>query len=162
MAGYPAFATSMALVVDGRAVAGFVADLASARRWWARSGGGAQRDGVPIRVRRGMLAGIPSPAAATRALPDVASLARYRIAGASAIDLVHVADGTLAAFASLDRTVVHVHDLAAAFSIITEAGGVVRTPDGTEPRLVPDPAITLRFVAAADAALAEAILAANS
>jgi histidinol-phosphatase len=48
--GVPAWATLVALEVDGELVLGVSSAPALGRRWWARRGGGAFADGQPIRV----------------------------------------------------------------------------------------------------------------
>jgi len=48
--GVPAWATLLALEVDGDAVVGVASAPALGRRWWARTGGGAFANGDPIRV----------------------------------------------------------------------------------------------------------------
>lgn len=48
--GVPAWATLLALVVDGVPVVGVVSAPALHRRWWAAAGAGAFADGAPIRV----------------------------------------------------------------------------------------------------------------
>ncbi len=155
--GYPAYAVAMGLVRDGRAIAGFVADLTSERRWWAAQGEGARLDGRPIRVRAGKLAGSASPNGSVLApLPGVQ---RLRISGSTALDLCHVADGSLAAFVATHRPVIHVHDLAGPLAIIHEAGGVVRDRTLRTPLLVPDPSVTFAAVAAANDDLAQQLLA---
>ncbi|GAA3445351.1 inositol monophosphatase family protein [Planomonospora venezuelensis] len=49
--GVPAYATLIALVVDGVVEVGVVSAPAISRRWWARRGGGAHTSGAePLRV----------------------------------------------------------------------------------------------------------------
>ena len=48
--GVPAWATLLALEVDGSFVVGVASAPALGRRWWARTGGGAFANGEPIRV----------------------------------------------------------------------------------------------------------------
>lgn len=48
--GIPAFATLVALEEGGRAVVGAASAPALGSRWWAAAGGGAFRDGAPIRA----------------------------------------------------------------------------------------------------------------
>jgi fructose-1,6-bisphosphatase/inositol monophosphatase family enzyme/N-acetylglutamate synthase-like GNAT family acetyltransferase len=154
VAGFPMYATSIGLVQSGRALAGFVADLAGGRRWAARAGCGATLDGRPIRTRRSVLGAIPSPLPGTTTLRALPGITRVRISGSTASDLARVADGTFAAFFALDRPVVHVHDLAAAMIVLEEAGGCVIDRAGERPVLVPDPAVCLDVVAACDRAFA--------
>jgi fructose-1,6-bisphosphatase/inositol monophosphatase family enzyme/GNAT superfamily N-acetyltransferase len=150
VAGFPMYATSIGLVQGGRPVAGLVADLATGRRWSARAGAGATLDGRPIRARRGPLGAIPSPVPGRATLRELPGIARLRISGSTASDLVRVADGTFAVFSALDRPVGHVHDLAAAMIILEEAGGSVIDRTGERPVLVPDPALCIDIVAACD------------
>jgi 3'(2'), 5'-bisphosphate nucleotidase len=162
--GYAPFATSIGLVRDGVAIAGLICDLISDRRWTARRGAGAFRDGIPIHARqdgrpRSGLVAVPSPAPASPELRIPAGLARLRISGSSALDLVRVADGSLAAFVSADRPVTHVHDIAAALAVIGEAGGVAADLRGEPLILAPDPEPTFAFVAAADRETLQSLLA---
>lgn len=164
--GYAPFATSIGLVRDGEAIAGLICDLVSDRRWTARRGGGARRDGVPIRTRaegrpRSGLVAVPSPAAGSPELRIPPGLARLRISGSSALDLVRIADGSLAAFISADRPVTHVHDIAAALAIIAEAGGVAADLRGMPLRLEPDPEPAIAFIAACDAEILSSLLGAS-
>jgi histidinol-phosphatase len=48
--GIPVYATLIALETDGELVLGLASAPALGRRWWATRGGGAFRDGEPIRV----------------------------------------------------------------------------------------------------------------
>jgi histidinol-phosphatase len=48
--GVPAWATLLALEIDGEMVVGVASAPALSRRWWAARGGGAFADGDPIRV----------------------------------------------------------------------------------------------------------------
>jgi histidinol-phosphatase len=50
--GIPVYATLIALEADGELVLGLASAPALGRRWWATRGGGAFRDGEPIRVSR--------------------------------------------------------------------------------------------------------------
>ena len=156
-AGYPSYATSIALVADGGPRAGLVVDLVTGHRWSAYAGGGAWLDGRRLRTNTGGLVAMPSPPAADGRFAALPEVTRLRVSGSTALDLCRVADGSLAAFVALDRAVVHVHDLAAAFAILVEAGGVVLDADGAVPVLVPDPVPCLRIVAAGSAALAHRI-----
>lgn len=154
-AGYAPFATSIGLIRDGVAIAGLVCDLVSDRRWYARRGAGAWRDGVPIRTRaegrpRSGLVAVPSPAPGSPELRIPPGLTRLRISGSSALDLVRVSDGALGAFVSADRPVTHVHDVAAALAVLSEAGGIATDLHGDPLILEPDPEPAFAFVAAAD------------
>jgi myo-inositol-1(or 4)-monophosphatase len=116
--GIPQYAVSVAAERDGTTVAGVVVDVAADRVWTAARSTGpdgstsvtSRRDGEPIRVRA------PAPlaqqlvatgfhyvaelrevqaAAVARLLPRVRDIRRM---GACALDLCHVADGTLDAY----------------------------------------------------------------
>jgi 3'(2'), 5'-bisphosphate nucleotidase len=159
-AGHPPYAIAIGLVRGGNALAGFVCDLASGRRWSAIAGLGARADGRRIRVSRTTLVGLPSPDRGARiALPLAhGEFERIRISGSTATDLCRVADGSLSAFVALDRPVVRVHDLAGALAIVQESGGEVLDRSRTTPPLVPDPRLTYDVVAAADGTLARELL----
>lgn len=162
VAGCAPYAVSIGLVCEGRPLAGFVADLDAGHRWWAIAGGGAWRDGRPIRTRDGGLVALPNLDPAAGTFPKMPGLARVRISGSSATDLCRVADGSLAAFVCTDRPAVHAHDLAAAYAVILEAGGVVIDAGGVPPILVPDPKPCMHFVAAASLGLARSLLGAQA
>ncbi|MGP6192079.1 MAG: inositol monophosphatase family protein [Vulcanimicrobiaceae bacterium] len=159
-AGYPPYALAIGLVQDGAALAGFVCELVSGRRWSAVSGCGARADGRRIGACRTPLVGLPSPVRGTAVgLPHAhEDFERVRISGSTATDLCRVADGSLGAFVALDRAVVHVHDLAGALAIVEEAGGAILDRARLTPRLVPDPRLTYDVVAAADRSLANELL----
>ncbi len=154
--GYAPYATAIGLVRHGRPLAGFVGEHVSGRRWWAGTGE-AFADGALIFPKPGPLVGYPSPNGVAIASPPP-GFGRVRISGSTATDLCRVADGTLAAFCALDRDVVHAHDLAGPLAILERAGAVVLDEDGLTPRLVPDPAATVRIVAAANRELAQTLL----
>lgn len=156
-AGYPPYAMAAGLVRDGVAIAGYVADLTSGRRWWA-AGGAAYVDGRPAHTRRSPIAVVPSPSSgAPPARIAIPGVTRIRASGSTAIDLCRVADGSAAAFVALDRAVAHAHDLAGAMAVIVAAGGCVLEDGGRVPVLAPDAAALHRIVAAADRELAEAL-----
>jgi 3'(2'), 5'-bisphosphate nucleotidase len=153
---YAPYATAIGLVRHGRPLAGFVGEHVSGRRWWA-SLDGAFSDGGMIWTRPGPLVGYPSPDGVPIAPPP--DFARVRISGSTATDLCRVADGALAAFCALDRSVVHMHDLAGPLAILDRAGAAVLDEQGMTPRLVPDPTVTVRIVAAANHEIAQGLLA---
>jgi 3'(2'), 5'-bisphosphate nucleotidase len=158
-AGLPPWAFSAGLVVDGRPVAGLVADLSSGRRWEGAAGAGSRRDGVPVAPRRGSTVVVPSAPPGERVVvPETAR--RIRITGCTAIDLCLVADGSAAAWHDLDRSGSHVHDVAGGLAILLAAGGVALTPDGGRLLLGTDTAAHVRFVAASGEEAARDLLAA--
>jgi 3'(2'), 5'-bisphosphate nucleotidase len=157
LAGLPPWAFSAALVHEGRPVAGLVCDLYSGRRWTATGDGGAARDGVPVRTRAGSTVVVPSaPNGGSVGVPGAAR--RVRITGCTAVDLCLVADGAAAAWHDVDRTGTHVHDVAGGLAVLLAAGGAALTADGAPVLLEPDTGARIRFVAAADEALARTLL----
>ncbi|RBY77957.1 inositol monophosphatase [Blastococcus sp. TF02-09] len=154
LAGLPPWAFSAALVHGGRPVAGLVCDLSPGRRWTATGDGGAARDGVPVRTRSGSTLVVPSGLNGG----SVGALGRVRITGCTAVDLCLVADGAAAAWHDVDRTGTHVHDVAGGLAVLLAAGGAALTVDGAAVVLEPDTVGRIRFVAAADEALARTLL----
>ena len=156
-AGLPPWAFTAALVHDGRPVAGLVADLSSGRRWSAAGGRGAERDGVPVRTRGGGTVVVRSaPDGGSVGVPGEAR--RLRITGCTAVDLCLVADGAAAAWRDVDRHGTHVHDVAGGLAVLLAAGGAALTTEGRPLVLRPDAGARIRFVAAADEALARSLL----
>jgi 3'(2'), 5'-bisphosphate nucleotidase len=156
-AGLPPWAFSVALVSDGRPVAGLVADLSSGRRWVGAFGAGARRDGVPVHPRPGGTLVVPSaPARDSVVVPATAR--RVRITGCTAVDLCLVADGSAAGWHDVDRSGSHGYDVAGGLAVLLAAGGVALTPDGEPLVLRPEAHGLVRFVAAADAASARDLL----
>jgi 3'(2'), 5'-bisphosphate nucleotidase len=151
-AGYPPYATAIGLVRDGRPLAGFVGEHSTGRRWWARRGGGAFADGHPIAPRRSPLVAVPSPHARS-AVHVPLGAHRVRISGSTTVDLVRVAERSLAFFSGFERAVVHVHDLAGPLAILDEAGACTGDAEGDRPTLIPDVRAVYRVAAAADAQL---------
>jgi 3'(2'), 5'-bisphosphate nucleotidase len=145
-AGLPPWAFSVALVQDGRPVAGLVADLSSGRRWIGAVGRGTTRDGVPVGPRPGATVVVPTaPPGGVVVVP--AGARRVRVTGCTAIDLCLVADGSAGAWQNLDRSGTHVHDVAGGLALLAAAGGVALTPDGEPLVLQPDTERLIRFVA---------------
>jgi myo-inositol-1(or 4)-monophosphatase len=139
--GFPAYAVSIAALIDGALVAGVVFDVPRNECFTAVRGGGAFRDGQPMRVStihdpaRALIAtGVPfrKPDAIAQyltQLPKVlATTSGIRRAGSAAIDLAHVACGRVDAFWELRLAP---WDVAAGLLLVREAGGVVTDFDGT-------------------------------
>ncbi len=133
--GFPAYAVSIAAAIDGELVAAVVLDVPRNECFTAVRGGGAFRDGQPMRVSgisdpsRALIAtGVPfrKPDAIARylsQLPKVlATTSGIRRAGSAAIDLAHVACGRVDAFWELRLAP---WDVAAGLLLVREAGGVV-------------------------------------
>jgi len=143
--GYPEYAVSIALFLEGTATAAVVRNVVTGECFTATAGGGAQRDGASIRV-----SGITDPALALigtgfpfrtvdqipRYLPQFAAVTRatagVRRAGSAALDLCDVACGRFDAFWELSLAP---WDFAAGALIVREAGGLVTTVDGAPPPL---------------------------
>jgi myo-inositol-1(or 4)-monophosphatase len=132
--GYPEYAVSVGVVVDGVPTAGVVIDVALGETFTATAGGGAFANGQPIRVSpisdpRLALIGTGFPFTRMEDVdPYTAQLARVmrgtagvRRAGAAALDLASVAAGRFEAFW---ETVLSPWDIAAGILLVREAGGV--------------------------------------
>nr|NLD40396.1 inositol monophosphatase [Actinomycetales bacterium] len=138
--GQPAWAVSVAVCLgppdprEWTVVAGAVAAPALGHLWHAHLGGGAFRDGEPIRVTEVEHLGVSlvgtgfgyvaeQRARQARALTGVLPVVRdIRRLGSCAADLCMVADGTLDAFF---ESGINPWDMAAGEVIVREAGGVV-------------------------------------
>ena len=138
--GYPEYAVSIGVLVDGVPTVGVITDVALGETFTAIASGGAFVNGTPIRVspiddpRRALIGtGFPF----TR-IEDVEPYARQlaqvmkgaagvRRAGAAALDLAAVAAGRFEAFW---ETVLSPWDIAAGILLVREAGGVVTDLDG--------------------------------
>jgi myo-inositol-1(or 4)-monophosphatase len=90
-------------------------------------------------------------------LRGVLDTARHlRHLGANALEVCYVADGTSDAFVDI-RGKLRVTDLAAAYLILLEAGGIINTPGGTGLDASLDPSQRVSFIAAANKQMYEAI-----
>src|SRR5687768_5065166 len=140
--GYPAYAVSIAALVNGDLAAGVVLNAVSGELFTATRGGGARRNGQPISVSR-----IAEP---SRALigtgfpfkhPDLIEpymtqlplvlrgTAGVRRGGSAALDLADVACGRFDGFWELRLAA---WDIAAGLLLVREAGGVVTGLDGLD------------------------------
>ena len=139
--GYPEYAVSIALVLDGVLSAGVVQNAATGELFTASIGAGAKRNGVPIAVSsntdpaRALIGtGFPfrSFAHVERYLRQFEAVSRatsgIRRAGSAALDLCDVASGRFDGFWELELSP---WDFSAGILIIREAGGIVTTVDGT-------------------------------
>jgi myo-inositol-1(or 4)-monophosphatase len=140
--GYPEYAVSIGVLVDGSLAAAVVLDVPAHECFTATAGGGARLNGAPIRVSaidnpQRALFGTGFPFVRHEEIaPYVAQLARVmagaagvRRAGAAALDLASVACGR---FEGFWETRLSPWDIAAGLLIVREAGGVVTTLEGTE------------------------------
>jgi myo-inositol-1(or 4)-monophosphatase len=92
----------------------------------------------------------------TRLTPLLQKTKHLRHLGANALELCYVADGTTDAFIDL-RGKLRVTDIAAAYLILREAGGIMVTPEGTEINVPLDAAQRVSFIATANTPLYENI-----
>ena len=160
--GIPEFAVSIGLVEDGRAVLGVVCNPATDEVYHAVEGGGAFRNGEPIRVTA------TAPGDTPRVLCSRSELGRGELGGFAASCTVHplgstaykmvkVADGTGDAFVSFGPK--HEWDVCGAEVIVREAGGEVSGLDG-RPFRYNQPRPSWRGVAASNGLVHRAVLAA--
>ncbi|MEM7466803.1 MAG: inositol monophosphatase family protein [Pseudomonadota bacterium] len=136
--GYPQFAVSIALLVDGIAEQAVIYDPCRDELFTASKGVGAQLDNRKIRVSRcrklnqSLLAtGFPvrDQSALQKFLPTLneflTTTSGIRRAGAAALDLAYVACGRIDGFWEFG---LQPWDIAAGALIVQEAGGIVSTP----------------------------------
>ena len=139
--GFPWYAVSVGVLLDGEPVIGVVLNAATGELFQAMRGRGATRDGAAIRVseivdpKRALLAtGFPFADAAQvapylAALPPImTATSGIRRAGAAALDLCDVACGRFEAFWELRLSP---WDFAAGALIAREAGAVVTDMRGS-------------------------------
>lgn len=141
--GFPVFAVSIGVQVNGRMEHGVVYDPMRQELFTTSRGQGAQLDGRKIRVSgqkqldRALIGtGFPFRDGGAETTPYLKMLqkvidktAGVRRPGAAALDLAYVAAGRLDAFW---ETGLSAWDLAAGSLIIREAGGIVSGLDGSE------------------------------
>jgi myo-inositol-1(or 4)-monophosphatase len=133
--GYPAYAVSIGVQVDGVLTAALIRNAVSGDTYTATVGGGAFRNGIPIKVSSirdpsRALIGTGFPFSQIRRLdeyqPQFAAVtsrtAGIRRAGSAALDLVDVACGRFEGFWEL---VLAPWDIAAGILLVREAGGIV-------------------------------------
>ncbi len=154
--GVPWFATALCLVDDDGPAVAMVANHATGERFTAIRGGGAERNGVPIRP-----SGCTELSAAilgVSGLPDRHyGWAQFRAMGASAPDLCAVACGMTDAWCDMSDHAHGVWDYLASVLVCTEAGASVAEVDGRELTVL-DHAARRTPVAAATPELLAAVL----
>ena len=139
--GFPAYAVSIAVAVDGVVEAGVILDVPRAERYTALRGEGAWRNAEPITVSD---IDDPSKALIGTGFPFkhlvnlemyqrqfaaiVATTSGVRRPGAAALDLASVASGSFDGFWELTLAP---WDVAAGVLLVREAGGIVTNLDGT-------------------------------
>jgi len=135
LSGIPFYALSIAYALDGTVRQGFVRDLAHRETFTAERGKGAFREGSPIRVSRtGLLEESAMSVYGRKFNPGPVlflgqKIRRWRLLGASALELCYVASGRLDGFIDL-RATLRVTDAAAGMLICEEAGGKVSDLEG--------------------------------
>ncbi len=140
--GYPEYAVSIGVLVNGTLAAGVVIDVPSNECFTATAGGGAQLNGEPIHVStisnpQRSLFGTGFPFVRQEEIaPYTQQLARVmagasgvRRAGAAALDLASVACGRFEGFWEIRLSP---WDIAAGMLLVREAGGIVTTLGGDE------------------------------
>jgi myo-inositol-1(or 4)-monophosphatase len=149
--GFPWYAVSIAAISRGRLVAGVVLNAATGETFTAVAGGGAFRDGTPIRVseiatpsRALVGTGFPFKTAAdlARYQPQFAAVARetagIRRPGSAALDLCDVACGRFDAFWELTLAP---WDVAAGLLLVREAGGLATDLRGRDAPVAHGPVV---------------------
>jgi myo-inositol-1(or 4)-monophosphatase len=138
---HPHYCASVAVAVDGDPVAGAVASGSSGERWWAAKGQGAYKGGRRISVSSARplssaMVGTGFPFKILEVLPEyldelgrvLPAASGVRRAGAAALDLCYLAQGSLDAFW---EKILMPWDFAAGLVLVQEAGGVLARPDGS-------------------------------
>ncbi len=115
---------------------GFVADLATGERWHARRGGGAFRNGRPLRplppIRAGQVQVLgleSSPRRIAQVLPLVERCGKVRMLGSIALALAHTAAGGIEVLCGPRAG--RLFDAAAGALMVSEVGGIVTSLDGS-------------------------------
>jgi len=149
--GYPAYAVSIAIALDGVLQVGVVYDVARGGVYWAVAGHGAWHDAQRLRVSQ---LDVPARALIGTGIPfkDRTHMAPYleqlgrlmpavagvRRAGSAALDLCDVASGRFAAFWELRLAP---WDFAAGMLLVREAGGRVTDLTGQDAPLDHSPIV---------------------
>lgn len=133
--GIPFYALSIAYAEGGVVQEGFVRDLAHGETFSARRGCGAFYEGVPIRVSRTSSLETSAMSIYGRKFNPATvmqlgmKVRRWRLLGASALELCYVGCGRTDGFIDL-RGTLRVTDAAAGMLVCEEAGGRVTDVDG--------------------------------
>lgn len=135
VAGIPFYALSVAYAEDGIVLKGFVHDLAGGETFTAIRGHGAFLDGRPISVSR--ISRLDECAMSVygrkfdprRVMHIGQKIRRWRLLGASALELSYIGCGRIDGFIDL-RGTLRVTDAAAGMLVCTEAGGMVSDLEG--------------------------------
>lgn len=154
--GLPWCATAMCLVLDGEPAVAMVTNLRTGERYHAVRGGGARRDGRPIRVAGGVELD-EAIVAVNGLVPRHWGWRQYRAMGATALDIAVVARGGFDAYVDLDDDAIAVWDYLAAVLVLEEAGGVAADARGRD-LMVLDPSARRTPLAATSQSLLERLL----
>ncbi len=139
LAGIPFYALSIAYAEEGKVIRGFVRDLANGETFTAEQGRGAFLNDTPIATSETRYLEVSAMSIYGRKFdPAVVmdlgrTVRRWRLLGASALELCYVGAGRLDGFIDL-RGTLRVTDAAAGILVCTEAGGVVTDRDGEDLR----------------------------
>ncbi|MBT8507315.1 fructose-1,6-bisphosphatase [Methanomicrobiaceae archaeon CYW5] len=150
--GIPYYALSIAREVDGHLEEAFIRDLAHHETFTAIYGKGAWLDGSSIRVSETRnLEEATVSLYGRRYHPESLmglgkKIRRWRLMGASALELAYVGAGRIDAFVDL-RGSLRITDAAAGILICQESGGMVSAPDSGEIRYSGDVREGARLVA---------------
>lgn len=152
VSGIPFYALSIALSDGAQMVAGYVMNLANGETFTAIRGEGAYLNGSPIQVSTEIMLDHAAMSVyakkfdLTRMMQLGHKIRRWRLLGASALELCYVACGRLDGFVDM-RGTLRVTDAAAGILICQEAGGCVSLPDGS-PVDFPDNVVSGRCLVA--------------
>jgi myo-inositol-1(or 4)-monophosphatase len=157
VAGIPFYALSIAYAEEGETKAAFVRNLASGETFTAIRGKSALCNNKPIRVSCVMnldecaMSVYGRKFDPTRVMQLGQKIRRWRLLGASALELCYVGCGRIDGFIDL-RDTLRVTDAAAGMLICTEAGGKVSDLDGGTIRF-PDEVTIGRCIVATNGAV---------
>jgi myo-inositol-1(or 4)-monophosphatase len=135
VAGIPFYALSIAYAEDGVVKKGFVQNLATGERFTAEKGKFCRCNGKPVRVSPvSSLSSCAISVYGRKFDPECVmqlgqKIRRWRLLGASALELCYVGSGRIDAFIDL-RGTLRVTDAAAGMLVCSEAGGTVTDLDG--------------------------------
>jgi len=168
--GIPFFCTSIALSTGPNLTEtklGLVKDLVNNETFHAEKGHGAYKDKKPLKPSKiteiddaiiSTELSLPNNKQhLTKLTPLILKSKKLRHLGATALEICYVASGSIDAFVDL-RNIARSTDLAAAYIILKEAGGIMTTPDAEEINLRLDTAERTPFIAAANQTICNNIL----
>jgi myo-inositol-1(or 4)-monophosphatase len=170
MHGLPFYCCSIAVSTKrmlGDVCAGMVADLVHGTTYTAIEGEGSFRNGEKIKpstttVLRDAVIGLDLNTYKVKEIVPrltglIAETKHIRHFGANALELCFVADGSTDAFVDI-RGKLRTTDVAAAFLIVKEAGGIITTPENQTVNVELDPQRTLSFVTSGNLEIHKKIL----